>query len=77
MYPPPALYTSEVEYLGSTVGIVVIAVVALLGLAIFIGLVYWADSHPDPRIEEKHRRRREQAISTYTQAPEEVPRGSA
>lgn len=47
MYPPPASRTSNLELLGSLTGIILIVVVAILGLAVMIGMVYWADSHPD------------------------------
>jgi hypothetical protein len=75
VYPPPALRTSNVEFLGTTAGIVLVAVVAVLGLAIFIGMVYWADSHPDPRIIENRRTRMERGTRTYMEMSEELPRG--
>ena len=50
MYPPPASRTSNAELLGSLTGIILIVVVAALGLTVMIGMVYWADSHPDNRL---------------------------
>jgi hypothetical protein len=70
VYPPPALRTSQLEFLGGTTGIILVAVVALLGLAVFIGLVYWADSHPEPRIIEQQRRRREMERAQRPRVPE-------
>jgi hypothetical protein len=70
VYPPPALRTSQLEFLGGTAGIILVAVVAVLGLAIFIGLVYWADSHPEPRIIEQQRRRREMEQGLRREMPE-------
>lgn len=46
MYPPPAIRTSQPELLGTTAGIIATFVVATLGLAVMIGMVYWAAAHP-------------------------------
>lgn len=46
MYPPPELRTSQLELLGSTTAIIFVVIVAVIGLAVFLGLVYWADAHP-------------------------------
>jgi hypothetical protein len=34
---------------GTTAGIILTAVVAILGLVVLIGAVFWADAHPDTR----------------------------
>lgn len=57
MFPPPELRTSGVELLGSTLGMVLTAVVAVVGLAILIGLVYWIDARQGPRPPKAGRRR--------------------
>lgn len=61
MYPPPAIRTSNAELLGSTTGIVVTLVVATIGLAVMLGMVYWAAAHPgykrpgpQPRPQQGH-----------------------
>jgi hypothetical protein len=46
MYPPPAIRTSQAELLGTTAGIIATVVVAIVGLSIMLGLVYWAAAHP-------------------------------
>jgi hypothetical protein len=46
MYPPPAIRTSQAELLGTTAGIIATFIVATLGLAVMIGMVYWASAHP-------------------------------
>ena len=49
MYPPPAIRTSNAELLGTTAGLILTAVVAIVGLAVMIGAVFWADAQPDIR----------------------------
>jgi hypothetical protein len=49
MSPPPTIYTPPSELDGTLAGIIVTAVVASLALVMLIGMVYWADSHPDTR----------------------------
>lgn len=56
MYPPPAHQTSQVELLGTTAGIILTVVVAVVGLAVALGMVYWADSHPGPGPQAGRRR---------------------
>jgi hypothetical protein len=46
VYPLAGIRTSNTQLLGTTAGIILTAVVAVAGLAVFIGMVYWADSHP-------------------------------
>ena len=46
MYPPPAIRTSQAELLGTTAGIIATLVVATVGLAVMLGMVYWAAAHP-------------------------------
>lgn len=46
MYPPPEIRTSNAELLGTTAGIIVTVIVATAGLAVMLGMVYWAAAHP-------------------------------
>lgn len=46
MYPPPELRTSNAELLGTTAGIIITFIVATIGLAVMLGMVYWAAAHP-------------------------------
>lgn len=46
MYPPPELRTSNAELLGTTAGIIITAIVASAGLAVMVGMVFWANAHP-------------------------------
>ena len=55
MYPPPELRTSQVELLGTTTGMILTAVVAILGLAVLLGMVFLADGLP-PAVRAKLRR---------------------
>ena len=43
MYPPPEVRTSRTELLGTTTGIILTAIVAVVGLVVLLGSVYWAD----------------------------------
>jgi hypothetical protein len=47
MSPPPTIYTPESELDGTVAGMIITAVVAALALALLIGLVYWANNHPE------------------------------
>jgi hypothetical protein len=47
--PPPTIYTTPAQLDGTTTGIVITAVVAVISLAVLIGLVYWANNHPNPK----------------------------
>ena len=49
MSPPPELRTSQVELLGTTTGMILTAVVAILGLAVLLGMVFLADGLPPSR----------------------------
>lgn len=49
MSPPPTIYTPQSELDGTVTGMIVTAVVAALALAFLIGLVYWANKHPEVR----------------------------
>jgi hypothetical protein len=49
MSPPPTIYTPPSELDGTVTGMILTAVVAALALALLIGLVYWANSHPEVR----------------------------
>ena len=55
MYPPPELRTSQVELLGTTTGMILTAVVAILGLAALLGMVFLAEGLP-PAMCKKLRR---------------------
>ena len=56
MYPPPEVKTSNAELLGTTTGMVLTAVFALVGLVVLLGIVYWADEQPDMRRLKVRRR---------------------
>ena len=43
MYPPPEVRTSRTELVGTTTGIILTAIVAMVGLVVLLGSVYWAD----------------------------------
>ena len=49
MYPPPELKTSNTELLGTTTGMILTAVVAILGLGVLLGLVFLAEGLPPTR----------------------------
>jgi hypothetical protein len=53
--PPPEVRTSQVELLGTTTGMILTAVVAILGLAVLLGMVFLADGLP-PAVRSKVRR---------------------
>src|SRR3984885_15968209 len=55
VYSPPELRTSQVELLGTTTGMILTAVVAILGLAVLLGMVFLADGLP-PAFRSKIRR---------------------
>lgn len=46
MTQTPTMYTSPTQLDGTLTGIILTAVVAVLGLAILIGLVFWAAKQP-------------------------------
>jgi hypothetical protein len=54
--PPPELRTSQAELLGTTTGMILTAVVAILGLAVLLGMVFLADGLP-PAVRSRIRRR--------------------
>ena len=49
MYPPPEIRTSHTELLGTTTEMILTAIVAILGLAVLLGIVFWADGLPGQR----------------------------
>ena len=49
MSPPPEVGTSQEELLGTTTGIILTVIVALIGLAVLVIPVFWAAEHPDTR----------------------------
>jgi len=56
MHPPPAIRTSNTELLGTTAGMILTAVVAVLGLAALLAMVFLADGLP-PTVRMKMRHR--------------------
>jgi hypothetical protein len=56
MYPPPAIRTSHAELLGTTTGLILTAVAAIVGLAVMIGAVFLADVQPGARRRRGRRR---------------------
>jgi hypothetical protein len=54
--PPPAIRTSQEELLGTTTGIVLTVVVAVVGLAVLIVPVFWAAGHPNTRRQRTRQR---------------------
>jgi hypothetical protein len=46
MTPTPTMYTSPAQLDGTITGIIVTVIVAVLGLAILTGLVFWAAKQP-------------------------------
>ena len=55
MYPASAVTTPNEHVIGSTTGMIVTAVVAILGLAVLLGMVFLADGLP-PAVRSKKRR---------------------
>jgi hypothetical protein len=53
---PPEIRTSNAELLGTTTGIILTVVVAILGLAVLLGMVFLADGLP-PAMRRNLRRR--------------------
>jgi hypothetical protein len=56
--PPPQVGTSQEELLGTTTGIILTVIVALIGLAVLVIPVFWAADHPDtrrPRAQQRGR----------------------
>ena len=47
MSPPPAIRTSQEELLGTTTGIILTVIVAVIGLGVLIAPVFWAAGHPE------------------------------
>ena len=47
MYPPPEVRTSNAELLGTTTGMILTAVVAIVGLAVGLGMVFLASRRPN------------------------------
>jgi hypothetical protein len=58
--PPPEVRTSNTELLGSTTGLILTAIAAVVGLAIFIGAVYVADAQQGTKRLKGPRRGRDQ-----------------
>jgi hypothetical protein len=71
VYPPPEVRTSNAELLGTTAGMILTAVVAILGLAALLGMVFLADGLP-PAIRMKLRRR---GRASGSAPPEELSAG--
>lgn len=47
MTPTPAITTPPSEVDGTVAGIFITAIVATLGLVILLGMVFWANRHPE------------------------------
>jgi hypothetical protein len=74
--PPPAIRTSQEELLGTTTGIILTAVVAVVGLGVLIVPVFWAAGHPDTRRQRTGQRRGKIHAAVRTGDPRSVtPRG--
>lgn len=59
MSPPPEIRTSNAELVGTTAGIILTAVVAILGIAVLLGMVFLADGLPPAaRLLLRRRQRR-------------------
>jgi hypothetical protein len=56
VYPPPEIRTSHAELLGTTTGMILTAIVAVIGLAALIGMVFLAAREPDTRRLKVQRR---------------------
>jgi len=46
MTPTPTMYTSPTQLDGTVTGIILTVIVAVLGLAILTGLVFWSAKQP-------------------------------
>lgn len=46
MTPTPTMYTSPTQLDGTIIAIILTVIVAVLGIAILIGLVFWAAREP-------------------------------
>jgi hypothetical protein len=71
MHPPPEVRTSNVELLGTTTGMILTAVVAIVGLVALLGMVFLADGLP-PAMRMTARR---QSTATGSGPPEGIPAG--
>jgi hypothetical protein len=49
MSPPPEVGTSQEELLGTTTGIILTVIVAVIGLAVLLIPMFWAAGHPNTR----------------------------
>jgi hypothetical protein len=47
MSQPPTINTTPAELNGTITGMIITAIVAAVSLVVLIGLVYWANKHPD------------------------------
>jgi hypothetical protein len=70
--PPPAVHTSQDELLGTTAGIILTVIVAIVGLAFLIIPVFWASGHPDPT-STRGRQRQKTGEGTQQGDPRRVP----
>jgi hypothetical protein len=56
MSQPPTINTTPAELNGTITGMIITAIVAAVGLAVLIGLVYGPNNHPDvkqPRAQQR------------------------
>lgn len=70
MYPPE-VRTSKVQLLGTTTGMILTAVVAILGLAVLLGMVFLADGLP----HTKRLKARRPGGASGSRPPGEIPAG--
>ena len=72
MSPPPEVVTSQEELLGTTTGIILTVIVAVIGLAVLIIPVFWAAGHPDTRRPRARQRQGKVASAVQTDDPRSV-----
>jgi hypothetical protein len=78
MSQPPTINTTPAELNGTITGMIITAIVAAVSLVVLIGLVYWANKHPDvqqPRAQQRpgtvHGTSRPAAPRSFAVRPEE------
>jgi hypothetical protein len=70
--PPPAIRTSQDELLGTTTGIILTVIVAVVGLAVLIIPMFWAAGHPDTRRPRARQRPGKTHSAVQTSDPRSV-----
>jgi hypothetical protein len=56
MSQPPTINTTPAELNGTITGMIITAIVAAVSLVVLIGLVYWANNHPEVKAPSAPRR---------------------